>query len=250
MTSKNDQEDFKISNHSCDNDVCKLLNPCLDELLTYQDVLSRVNKVESDFYYNMKHLDKIKISDLSAPLYLLDWADKHMVFQIPNKEFIDELAKKIKDIGPGTILEVGAGRGIISKYVSKVLGKDIIVTDSYDWWNYKNSETKILCPNVLKRNYIDAIEEFQPDLIIASWIPYGQYWTKDFRKYPFVKGYIIIGEGRGGATGCEEDYITDWKIEYLDNIGEYGICKTDIGFFSKNPIFVIKHTRVIYFKRP
>ena len=217
--------------------------------MPYEDVLSRVNKVETDFYYNMKHLDKMKISDLSAPLYLLDWADKHMVFQIPNKEFIYELANKIKDIGPRTILEVGAGRGIISKYLSEVLGKDIIMTDSYDWWNYKNPETKILCPNVLKRNYIDAIEEFEPDLVIASWIPYNQCWTEDFRKYPFVKGYILIGEYKG-ATGCDKDWDTNWEIEHLENVDKYGICKTDVGFFSKSPMFVIKHTDVTYFQRP
>ncbi len=249
MTNIKNHEDFKITNHSCDNDVCKLLNPCLEELLPYEDVLSRVNKVETDFYYNMKHLDKMKILDMSAPLYLLDWADKHFVFQIPNKEFIYELANKIKGIGPKTILEVGAGRGIISKYLSEVLGKNIIMTDSYDWWNYKNPETKILCPNVLKRTYIEAIEEFKPDLIIASWIPYGQCWTKDFRKYPFVKGYILIGEYEG-ATGCDEDWDTNWEIEHLENVDKYGICKTDVGFFSKNPMFVIKHTDVTYFQRP
>lgn len=236
--------------HSCDNDICKLLNPCIEELLPYREVLDRVAKVEEFFYVNVRKFKNMERFKIKSPFDLSDWASKHMIYQLPNKEFVSEIANKIRDIKPDIIVEVGAGRGLISGYVNKILNKEIILTDSYDWWDYDNDETKILCPNVLKRTYIDAIEEFKPDIIIASWIPYDQCWTKDFRKYPFVKGYIIIGESRGGATGCDDDWITDWKLQYLDNVKKYGISKTDHGFSLKGSIFRLAHTCVTYFERP
>lgn len=236
--------------HGCNNDICKLLNPCIDELLPYQEVIDRMAKVEEIVYGNIRKMKNMERFDMSGPFDFLDWASRHMIYQLPSKEFVYELSNKIKDIKPDKILEVGAGRGIISRNLGNVLNKEIILTDSYDWWNYKDREIDVLFPNVLRRTHIDAIEEFKPELIIASWIPYKKCWTKDFRKYPFVKGYIIIGEHKGGATGSEDDWNTDWKFQYLDDVEKYGICKTDHGFFMKNPIFYIRHTSVTYFERP
>jgi hypothetical protein len=236
--------------HDCDNDVCKLLNPCIDELLPYKDVIDRVAKVEEFFHCNIRKIKNMERLVIPDTLDIVDWANKHMVYQLPNKEFVYKLANKIKDIKPDIIIEVGAGRGIISKHMSKILNKEIILTDSYDWWYYRKDEIKISCPNVLKRSYIDAIEEFKPDLIIVSWIPYNECWTREFRKYPFVKGYIIIGEHKGGATGSYDDWNTDWKFQYLDDVEKYGICKTDVGFLMIDSMYRLRHTSVAYFERP
>ncbi len=240
----------KMIPHNCDNDICKLLNPCNDELLSYQEVMDRVIKSENSFYDLLENMRNSKKLNLSAPFGFLDWSGIHMVYQLPNKEFIYELAKKIKELDPKIIIEVGAGRGIISRHISKILNKKIILTDSYDWWEYKNTEKEFLCQDVLKRNYIDAIEEFKPDLIIVSWIPYSECWTKDFRKYPFVKGYILIGENRGGATGCDEDWNQDWQFQHIEDAEKYGVCKTDHIFSRKHSTCFIKHTSIVYFERP
>lgn len=250
MPEKSDNIYFDVYDHSCDNNTCRLLNPCLEELLPYEDVLHRVNTVEESFFESIKDIKNIKLQLSPGPFMLLDWSDKHFIFQLPNKEFIHSLAEKIRDIKPKTIVEVGAGRGIISRHLSNILQKEIIMTDSYEWWDYRNIKTKLLCPNVIKKNYIEAIKEFKPDLIIASWIPYRKCWTEYFRQFPFVRGYIVIGEHRGGATGCERDWITDWKIEKLIDIEKYGICKTDIGFVGGHSYLSVKHTDVTYFKRP
>jgi hypothetical protein len=235
--------------HTCDNDICKLLNPCVEELLPYQEVIRRVAKVEEYMYAKFRKIKKKEMISISEPLDFLSWANRHMIYQLPSKEFISELSKKIRHIEAGTILEIGAGRGIISKHVGKMLNRNIILTDSYDWWKYGDRE-KIIYQDILERAYIDAIEEFKPDLIIASWIPYNVCWTKDFRKYPFVKGYIIIGERRGGATGSEEDWGVDWNMQHLEDVNKYGICRTDHGFCMKDHMFCIKHTSVAYFERP
>ena len=228
--------------HDCDNDVSKLLNPCIEELLSYNDLLNRVIKVEESFHDILRKIKSGEKSDGKPPYNLSSWADMQMIYQLPNKEFIYEFAHQIKKIKPDIILEVGAGKGIICKHLSKILDKKIILTDSYDWWNYNDAD-------VLKRTYQEAIEEFKPDLIIVSWIPYHENWSKDFRKYPFVKGYIIIGEKRGGATGCDKDWKTDWKIQNLNNVTKYGICKTDYGCFIKDSLVWLRHSNVTYFER-
>jgi hypothetical protein len=235
--------------HTCDNNICKLLNPCVNELLPYQEVTRRVTKVEESSYYIARKIRNGEMLPMSIPLDLFMWADRHMIYQLPNEEFINELSRKIRVTGADTILEIGAGRGIISRHVGKTLNKNIILTDNYGWWKYENREN-IRYQDVLERTYIEAIEEFEPDLIIASWMPYNVCWTKDFRKYPFVKGYIIIGEGRGGATGSEEDWCTDWNMQHLEDVNKYGICKTDHGFCMKDSMFCIRHTSVAYFERP
>lgn len=235
--------------HNCDNDVCKLLNPCVDKLLPYQEVLRRVVEVEKSSHVDMKKIRQMGML-IPGPFDLFDWAHRHMMYQLPNVEFINELSNKIKETGAKKILEVGAGRGVICRYVSKILNKKIILTDSYDWWEHNDYVKNIEYKDVLKRNYVEAIEEFEPDLIIASWIPYNECWTKDFRRYPFVKGYILIGEGRNCATGSEEDWLTDWSIQDWDSVAEYGICKTDHGFHMQDSMFRVLHTNVTYFERP
>jgi hypothetical protein len=243
-----------MNTHTCDNDICKLLNPCIDELLPHSEVMRRIKEAERNTYFIMKNYKTMDIQ-LIGPLGFYDWATHHMIYQVPNIEFIQGLSNKIRDIGPRKIIEVGSGRGIICRYISNILHEKIILTDSYSWWKYhdliEHVESHIdLSSDVLKRTYIEAIEEFKPDLIIASWIPYNECWTKDFRKYPFVNGYILIGEGRGGATGSEEDWDTDWNLQYLDDVSKCGICKTDLGIHTEDSMFNILHTVVTYFERP
>lgn len=231
--------------HSCDNEICKLLNPCINGLLEYQDVRNRVTKTEelfSSYIRNPERLLKL------YPLDLFGWCNQHMMYQLLNFEFVQELAKTIKEIDPEIILEIAAGRGIVSRHVSKIINKEIILTDDYSWWDGKEIDEKIEYPDIVKMSYNEAIKKFKPDLIIASWIPYGQYWTKDFRKCSSVKGYILIGESEGGCTGAENDWKTTWTRKDLENVERYGICRTDHGFnFGRYAMF---HTNVTYFERP
>lgn len=234
--------------HNCDNITCQLLNPSLERLLTYRDLMKRVTKVEENFFEEIKHTDKSN-RHTSFPIDLWGWCNRHMVYQLRNIEFVQELAKVIKDVDPETILEVGAGRGIISRYISKIINKEIILTDDYSWWarwEREEIDEKIEYPDIVKMDYNDAIEIYKPDLIVASWIPHGQCWTEDFRKYPFVKGYIIIGEL--SCTGSEKDWINDWTAHTLDDVEKYAICRTDHSFCSEiGPMF---HTNATYFERP
>lgn len=228
--------------HNCDNKTCHILNPCLERLLAYQDLRNRITKVEEIFFHNLRHRDKFAYS----PLELFGWANYHYVWQFLNLEFIQELANKIRKIAPDTILEVGAGRGLLGKYLGEELNREIITTDDYSWWEKDRIDDVASLENnvVIKMDYKEAIETYSPDLIIVSWIPYKKEWVKDFREYGSVKGYIIIGEYRGGCTGNDNDWNTNWKIESLDNIERFGLCRSDHGFISGDPIL---HTNVEYY---
>jgi hypothetical protein len=217
------------------------LNPCLEKLLTYEDLENRVIKVEETFieFLNSR---KIKSQTISLSLGLWSWA--HHVFQLLSIEFIRELAQKIKEIDPNIILEVGAGEALLGKYLMKELNKEIILTDDYSWWEKDNLVIKN--KDVIKLNYKDAINRYKPDLILASWIPYRQCWTKDFIKHECVKGYILIGEGPGGCTGSDIDWESTWILHNLENVERFGICRSDNYFFGNKT----RHTNVSYFEIP
>lgn len=235
--------------HDCNNTTCQLLNQSLERLLDYDDLSKRVTKAEEIFFGDLKNILQSK----SFPLGLFGWTHAHHVFQLLNIEFTRELAKEIKEINPEVILEVGAGEGLLGKFLSKELGKEIILTDDYSWWEREN--IKIENKDVLRMDYKIAIKRYCPDLIIASWIPYNSWWTKEFRKCESVKGYILIGEGPGGCTGSDMDWKTSWIRRDLDNVEKYAICRTDFGFHglmsSGGVDFgIIRHTYVSLFERP
>lgn len=227
--------------HDCNNLTCQLLNPSMERLLNYEDLNKRVTKTEEIFFDDLKYISQSK----SFPLGLFGWTSAHHIFQLLNVEFIRELAKEIKEINPETILEVGAGEGLLGTYLSKELGKEIILTDDYSWW--EKEDIKIENKDVLRMDYDAAIKKYNPDFIIASWIPYKRWWTKEFRDCESVKGYILIGEGPGGCTGSDMDWKTSWVKHDLENVEKYAICRTDHG---SNGISRIRHTNVSLFERP
>ena len=229
--------------HDCNNVTCQLLNPSMERLLDYEDLNNRVTKVEEIFFDGLKYIGQNK----SFPLGLFGWTSAHHVFQLLNIEFIRELAKEIKEISPEIILEVGAGEGLLGKYLSKELGKKVILTDDHSWW--EREDIKIENKDVIIMDYNAAINTYNPDLIIASWIPYKRWWTEEFRKCESVKGYILIGEGPGGCTGSDMDWKTSWIKHNLDNVEKYAICRADHGFNGIG-FGSVRHTNVYLFERP
>lgn len=230
--------------HNCNNDVCELLNPSLTELLKYDDLLNRITKIQQSFFDILKNPEKL----CKHPFDFFSWCTFHHVFQMANFEFVDELSKKIKEIDPETVLEIGAGRGIISNHIMNILDREIILTDDHSTWEDNEDGQKIENPKVIKMDYKKAINTFKPDLIIACWIPYQKCWTKYFRLSPSVKGYILIGEGRGGCTGCDQDWYASWIKHRLDEVEKYGIARSDA--FNLPSKYSYTHTNVTYFERP
>ncbi len=223
--------------HSCSSNTCKILNPALTGLLGYEELIKRITKIDKSYFAAMKNFNLKRLEKYPG---FFAWCELHNVFLLVNKEFIKALASAIEEINPEVIVEVGAGHGLLSRHLSKALGREVIATDDNSW----DSE---IPSNTVKMDYKDALKTYNPDLVIASWIPYGRYWTGFFRRHPSVKGYILIGESSGGASGSIKDfYKNGWERTQLDEVEAYSICRTDQYFFGHT----VRHSHIVYFKKP
>ncbi|MHA1768729.1 MAG: hypothetical protein ACTSV3_02640 [Candidatus Thorarchaeota archaeon] len=94
------------------------------------------------------------------------------LFQIYTTEFIDELSDVINKsldrsgrVGP--VLEVMAGDGRLSEFLSHRVRREIITTDA------KDGRYDIAYPKwVLHESAIQAIERHNPSFVLACWEPY------------------------------------------------------------------------------
>jgi len=170
------------------------------------------------------------------------------IFEFFNEEHLNALSDyfvtKISEYGgskekPIIILEIGAGNGRLSYFLQKMLeGKvpgqvKVIASDSGEW-KLKNDFP------VEQLKHDEAMSKYNPDIVVFSWMPYGEDYTKEMRKCPSVKEYILIGEDGGGNCGSDETwgyvesrpndlplYEKDgFEKEYLDST-ELNICRTD-----------------------
>ncbi|MFA5460281.1 MAG: hypothetical protein WC283_03080 [Candidatus Paceibacterota bacterium] len=167
-------------------------------------------------------------------------------FQFWNKQFNDELEKILKKLKPKLILEVGAGDGTLSKILSD-RGFNVIATDNYSW-PFRKRFFK-----VNKIDYKKALEKYQPDVVINSWMPLGTDWTKDFRKAKSVKHYITIGEVDACCGGDWTDRKT-WPARRQDKASSYALCRSDSCYFHDNDEnrldnFMMHHSAVYLFSR-
>lgn len=144
-------------------------------------------------------------------------------FQILTKEFLesftDFLVTQISKIEGDTIdiLEVGAGNGRLTHFLKEVLPKKItdkklefMATDNFSWDDNLVGNT---VPFLIKKIYdvekipvLEAIKK-NPDIVISSWMPGGEDWTKLFRETNSVKAFVLIGkeEHCGTASSWKED---------------------------------------------
>ena len=138
---------------------------------------------------------------------------EHPVYEMLTEEFVEALgnytAERIKTYlqkhqGNITILEVGAGDGRLTHFLNdklKACGLNpdqfkIVATDSGKF-NIQASFP------VEKLTYQEALQKHQPQMVLCSWMPIHQDWTKAFREKNSVQEYILIGEPEGGSCGDE-----------------------------------------------
>jgi hypothetical protein len=123
------------------------------------------------------------------------------IFEVFTKEFIEafgkylservaELAKDKSD--PVKILEVAAGNGRLSHLLRRELvsAQDQIEIQATD--NGVQEDISQIFP-VKKQDYQEALKDFQPDMVICSWMPPQKDFSAAMRRQPTVQEYIIIG---------------------------------------------------------
>lgn len=144
------------------------------------------------------------------------------IYEVLNTEFIDKLsaylAHRLNELsrsiqGP-IILELGAGNGRLSHFLQMQLQAKfggnfkIIATDTGAWGKIQPSFPVEKVPS-----NEDALMRHRPQIVICSWMPAREDWTKDIRQMPSVEEYVLIGEIDGGDCG------DPWKT--------WGACPTE-----------------------
>lgn len=171
------------------------------------------------------------------------------IYECLNQQHVDALANFLKPYKK--ILEVGAGNGRLSHFLRERLpDASIVAIDNGSW------EIEPLF-SVEKMEIDEALEKYQPEIVISCWMPYQADWTPMFRACSSVQGYILIGETDGGCCGTEtlwfgEDgenpgYEKDGFTRYdLDELSKWQLCRTDYHYDLDSDW---RHSSTVFFKR-
>lgn len=169
----------------------------------------------------------------------------HPIYEIWTKEYINAfgnyLAKRVEELGgteerPIVILEVGAGNGKLTHFLQEKMDElmpkrvKIVASDSGDW--------KI--PSVFPVDNIshsEALQKYQPAIVIFSWMPWRYDCTADFRAAKSVDEYILIGE----ASGCCGDEWLTWGDVWVLGEEEYEKHKNELPPFEADGFESIWH---------
>lgn len=167
------------------------------------------------------------------------------VFEVWTKEYIEHFSNYLLDranvLGatkenPTVILEVGAGDGKLSYFLTQQLKKSGTDTIKIFTTGYDNDVFQIKSPynNVEKLSEKEALKKYNPSIVICSWMLNNVDWTPDFRNTKSVQEYILIGPE--GPCGTEETWYAtpdDFKVIVHPDISEFQISRTDILYGSK-----------------
>ena len=138
------------------------------------------------------------------------------IYEFVTRDFADSLAKYIRTSSHDTIVEVGAGGGLISRALKSRLSssKRYIATDA-------NSN-----PNVLKMDYRRALSTFKPSLVVVSWMPRNEDWTTAFRECSSVSEYLIIGDPT--LCGTSDSWSSSsFRSRTLEDLSSLQLCRYD-----------------------
>lgn len=170
----------------------------------------------------------------------------HQVFEFLNVEYLDALADyfvvRASELGasrekPLTILELGAGNGRLSHFLRQKLKKKatgeikIIASDSGDWKIKSDFPVEHL-------RHDEALKEYDPDMVIFSWMPYQKDFTRDIRNMPNVKEYLLIGEANGGACGDE------WETWGINSNDETAVPPYAADGFTKENLYDLSELQI------
>ena len=148
------------------------------------------------------------------------------VYQILNKEFISELSKYLKYIESNChtdkpIIEVCAGNGKLSHHLRNQ-GINILATDDYSWDNISRKENK-----VEKLKCSKALEKYNPEIVIASWLPPRSTLNMNIVNHPSVKYFISIGDQDWGEACGSGEIYDKAKYRTIEEITRYSTGKSD-----------------------
>lgn len=196
----------------------------------------------------MKYADVFEFFRKIGKEYISGWRmyccghnkNNRSIFQVFSEEFINDIAsivnRKLSETGGELVLEVMAGDGKLSEFLRPRINGTLITTDSMRWESVKYPDF------IEELNAEDAINKYNPDIIIMCWEPYmsrlGVKLAKEGRKL------LWIGEGSGGCCGgFDYEYEDDPVGIYYGS--KFALAMTD--YVWSGEIDLGRHTDIILF---
>ncbi len=167
------------------------------------------------------------------------YCEEHGIYQIYSQEFIAELINILTILNPKNLLEIHAGDGLLSYYLSKYF--PITATDDYSW--------KLLTQGkhfpVKKMDVFDSIKDYYPDVVLSCWAP-QHFPLQDVLECSSVRYLVYIGEHKlYGATATPG--LFDYPHLLIEVATKYALCRSDREFDTDNPVL---HSGVYVFVHP
>lgn len=188
---------------------CEKMAKVLGELL----IAGNLSKKD---FLPFKNFDSIRRNPFMRVLDVRQYVVQVFSWFVFTTEFLDSLAKLVKN---KRVVEVAAQYGYLKPLMESRGCKEWISTDikPRKFW-------------VTPYRATPAVEKFKPDVIFASWIPYGS--TLDMWLANTRVPMIMVGEGWGGCTGsgdfwsaaCDLDRDDvdctgkDWTVQQPSNV--------------------------------
>jgi hypothetical protein len=177
----------------------------------------------------------------AARLLPQEWGRHVFVHQFLTREFADALAGHLHALGAAPVLEVGAGQGELSRQL-RSRGVPIVATDDGSWLDGRYGWPADMPPDVVRRTYRDALQRYQPAVVLCCWMPFGEDWTPAFRTCPSVRTYLLVGEAPGGSTATRQAYSAPepWRREALAAVAALGITR-NVEYGSRAAVYQFTH---------
>jgi hypothetical protein len=139
--------------------------------------------------------------------FLMPLVQPKGIYCFYSRELIVSLAGLI---GGRTCLEVAAGDGTLTRFLSRQ-GVQVTATDDYSW-----SHAVMYPDDVVKRDAKDALSLYAPEVVICSWPPAQNSFERQIFRTRSVQLYIAIGSRHKFAAGNWSDYEEQTSFSFQE----------------------------------
>ncbi len=177
----------------------------------------------------------VEQTELGRPWYCAE----HGIYQIYSQEFIADLINLLAILNPKNLLEIHAGDGLLSYYLSDYLS--ITATDDYSWEMLTQGKHF----PVEKMDVFNSIKKCHSDVVLSCWAP-QHFPLQNVLECSSVRYLVYIGEHKlYGATATPE--LFDYPHFMTEAVTKYALCRSDRDFDTGNPVL---HSGVYVFVHP